>query len=192
MIPIKSSVEVAGKLLPPDDLPKRPTIDYELGGIGLQNSSEGLMFQVWRCWFDRDNSAVMVESPNTPPTKIFDQDKIVWLSFCFDQNMRWCAVYTMSDGLSFLRWYNSLIGGYDITPLASGVISPFLTLDDKRPSQTAASDIILAYIQNDTACLRVQRERFNIVHIWQEDIPKDWIIRNFGMSNKLRLQMEIR
>lgn len=192
MIPIKSSTEVAGELLAPDNLPKRPTIDYELGGIGLQNISAGLMVQVWRCWFDRNNSAVMVEAPNTPPAILFYQEKIVWLSFCFDQNMRWCAVYTLSDGLSYLRWYNSLIGGYDLTELDDGVVTPYLSLDDKRGSQGASNDIVLAYIKNQTVILRVQRERFTVAHIWLEDIPKDWIIRNFGMSNKLRLQMEIR
>lgn len=192
MIPIRSSEAVVGELLAPDGMPKRPTIDYELGGISLQDSSQGLMVQTWRCWFDRDSASVMVEAPNTPPTKIFDQSGITWLSFSFDQNMRWCAVYTLSNGESFLRWYDSLAGDYAITELQTGVKSPFLTLDDKRQYQSGNSDIILAYIQNQSVILRVQRERFQVPHVWQEDIPKDWIIRNFGMSNKLRLQMEIR
>lgn len=192
MIPIRSSEAVVGELLAPDGMPKRPTIDYELGGISLQDSSQGLMVQTWRCWFDRDSASVMVEAPNTPPTKIFDQSGITWISFSFDQNMRWCAVYTLSNGESFLRWYDSLAGDYAITELQTGVKSPFLTLDDKRQYQSGNSDIILAYIQNQSVILRVQRERFQVPHVWQEDIPKDWIIRNFGMSNKLRLQMEIR
>lgn len=192
MIPIKSSEPFIGKLLPPDNIPKRPTIDYELGGIGLQDPSQGLMVQTWRCWFDREKSAVMVESPNTPPTKIFEESDIAWLSFAFDQNMRWSAVYTLADGQSYLRWYDSLAGDYAITPLQAGVISPFLSLDDKRQYQTGNSDIVLAYIQNQSVMIRVQRERYQTPHVWQEDIPKDWIIRNFGMSNKLRLQMEIR
>lgn len=192
MIPIKSSEAVVGILLPPDNMPKRPTIDYEMGGIGLQDPSLGLMFQQWRCWFDRDSSAVMVESPNTPPTKIFDQDKIIWLSFSFDQNMRWSAVYTLQDGGSYLRWFDSAIPGYTVTELDDSVVTPFLSLDDKREGQSGNSDIILAYIKNQSVCIRVQRERYRNVHIWSEDIPKDWVIRNFGMSNKLRLQMEIR
>ena len=181
-----------GYLLAPDNLPKRPSIDYEMGGVSLQDPSQGLLVQPWRCWFDRDNSAVMVEAANTPPTKIFDQESITWLSFCFDQNMRWSAVYTLQDGESYLRWYDSLAGDYAITPLDDGVITPFLTLDDKRAIMLGSSDIILAYIQNENVYVRVQRERFQVPHVWQEDIPKDWIIRNFGMSNKLRLQMEIR
>lgn len=192
MIPIKSNPEVIGVLLPPDDMPKRPTIDYELGGVGLQDPSQGLTFQAWRCWYDREKSAVMVEAPNTPPTQIFEEDRLIWLSFCFDQNMRWSAVYTLQDGESYLRWYDSLAGDYAITPLDEGVITPFLTLDDKRSIMLGTSDIILAYIQNEIVYVRVQRERFQVPHVWQEDIPKDWVIRNFGMSNKLRLQMEIR
>lgn len=192
MIPVKSDPDLVGLLNTPDNMPKRPTIDYEIGGIGLQDPSQGLMVQTWRCWFDRDRSAVMVESPNTPPEKIFEQNDLVWLSFCFDQSMRWSAVYTLKDGESYIRWYDSLAGDYAITPLDEDVITPFLTLDDKRAIMLGSSDIILAYIQNETVYLRVQRERFQVPHVWQEDIPKEWIIRNFGMSNKLRLQMEIR
>lgn len=192
MIPLKSSAPIVGSLKPPDNLPKRPTIDYELGGFGLQNTSEGLEFQTWRCWFDRDSSCVMAEAQNTPAVKLFEQEGIVWLSFCFDQNMRWSAVYTLADGYSYLRWYNSLISSYDTTELDEGVVSPFLTLDDKRPESLGKSDIILAYIKEGQVCLRVQRERFANVHIWADDIKDGCIIRNFGMSNKLRLQMEIR
>lgn len=192
MIPVKSDPSVIGSLLAPDNLPKRPTIDYEMGGIGLQNASKGLLFQQWRAWYNREETAVYVEAPNTPATKIFEQDRLTWLSFCFDQNMRWSAVYTLQDGTSYLRWYDSLVGNYAITPLDVGVITPFLTLDDKRAVMLGSSDIVLAYIQDQKVYVRVQRERFQVAHLWAEDIPKDWIIRNFGMSNKLRLQMEIR
>ena len=194
MIPQISSKPVVGVLLTPDNMPKRPTIDFEMGGVALQDPSQGLRVQQWRAWFDPNATppAVFVESANTPPTKIFEQDNITWLSFCFDQNMRWSAVYTLADGNSYLRWYNSAIAGYATTELDDGVISPFLAMDDKRPVMGGRNDIILAYIKNQTVCLRIQRERFNTVHVWAEKIPKDWIIRNFGMSNKLRLQMEIR
>lgn len=192
MIPIKSTEPVIGDLQSPDNLPKRPTIDYEMGGVGLQDPSQGLEFQIWKCWFDRDSNAVMIESPNTPPIKIFDQENITWISFCFDQNMRWCAVYTLIDGSSYLRWYDSSIPGYSTTNLPAGIKTPFLSLDDKRESQNGFSDIILAYILDQSVCLRVQRQRFANVHVWAEGIPEEWIIRNFGMSNKLRLQMEIR
>lgn len=192
MIPILSSEPIIGLLLSPDNIPKRPTIDYEMGGVGLQNPSRGLNFQQWRGWFDRSLGSVLLESPNTPATVIFEQEGIRWLSFSFDQNMRWCAVYTLADGASYLRWYDSAMPGYRVSELEAGVISPFLSLDDKRDSQIQNSDIVLAYIHNQTLYLRVQRERFQTAHVWAEDLPKDWIIRNFGMSNKLRLQMEIR
>lgn len=192
MIPIKSSEPVVGVIYSPDNMPKRPTIDFELGGVGLQDTSQGLRVQQWRAWFDRYAGGVFVESQNTPPTIIFEQSGIVWLSFCFDQNMRWSAVYTLHDGLSYMRWYNSAVGAYEITELDDGVVTPYLSLDDKRESQGANNDIVLAYIKNQTVILRVQRERFTIPHVWEENIPKDWIIRNFGMANKLRLQMEIR
>lgn len=192
MIPQKSITPVIGNILAPDNMPKRKTIDYEMGGVGLQDPSQGLLFQQWRAWYERDELSVYVEAPNTPPTKIFEQGQLTWLSFCFDQNMRWSAVYTLQDDTSYLRWYDSFAGDYAITPLDEGVVTPFLTLDDKRAIMLGASDIILAYIQNQTVYIRVQRDRFQVPHVWEENIPKDWVIRNFGMSNKLRLQMEIR
>lgn len=192
MIPVKSDPSIVGLILAPDNMPKRPTIDYEMGGVGLQDPSQGLLYQQWRAWYEREEMAVYVESPNTTPTKIFEQDRLTWLSFCFDQNMRWSAVYTLQDDTSYLRWYDSFAGDYATTPLAAGVITPFLSLDDKRAVMLPSSDIILAYIQNQNVYVRVQRERFQVAHLWAEDIPKDWVIRNFGMSNKLRLQMEIR
>lgn len=192
MIPARSSEPVVGTIYAPDNAPKRPTIDFEMGGIALQDPSQGLQVQTWRAWFDRNEAAVFVEAPNTPPTMIFEQAAITWLSFCFDQNMRWAAVYTLADGQSYLRWYDSALPGYTITPLDVGVVTPYLTLDDKRQSQGAVSDMVLAYIREENVYLRVQRERFGVMHMWAEKIPKDWIIRNFGMSNKLRLQMEIR
>lgn len=192
MIPLVSEFPVIGRLPIPENIPKKPTVAYSMGGISLNNPSNGMLVQVWRAWFDRENGSVMVESPNTPATKIFDQDGIVWLTFCFDQTMRWSAAYTLNDGGSYLRWYNSLSQDYETTLLGDGVVSPFLILDDKRPTQNATSDMVLAYIQGQKVVIRVQRERFQALHIWAKDIPKDWIIRNFGMSNKLRLQMEIR
>lgn len=191
-IPILSSTPVVGAVRAPDNMPKRPLVDYELGGVALSDNSMGTTYQTWRAWFDRPLGGVFIEAPNTPPIKIFEQSDIEWLSFCFDQNMRWSATYTLTNNKSYLRWYDSAQGGYSITELQENVISPFLTLDDKRATQSGNSDIVLAYIKEQKVCLRVQRERFQIVHIWAEKIPKDWIIRNFGMSNKMRLQMEIR
>ena len=194
MIPIKSTTAVVGALLAPDNVPKRAAIDYEMGGVALQDPSQGLRVQQWRAWFDPMAAApgVFIESATQPQLQIFEQNDIAWLSFCFDQNMRWSAVYTLNDDSSYLRWYNSLIGDYEILALDKGVISPFLTMDDKRATQMDKNDMILAYIQKQTVFVRVQRERFLIPHVWAEKIPKDCIIRNFGMSNKLRLQMEIR
>lgn len=192
MIPIVSEIPIIGTLSSPDNIPKRPTIAYSLGGIGLSDPTKGLAIQIWRAWFDRESSKVFIESPNTPAVALFDQDKIVWLTFAFDQNMRWTAAYTLSDGKSYLRWFNTISSGYEVTEIGEKVVSPLLTLDDKRPSQSASSDVILAYIQNQIVYVRVQRERFSIPHVWSDNIPEDWSIRNFGMNSKLRLQMEIR
>ena len=198
-IPTLSIPPIIGVILAPDNMPKRPLVDYELGGVALQDISQGLRVQQWRAWFDRARGAVFVEAPLVLETKIFEQVDIEWLSFCFDQNMRWTACYTLSRGVSYLRWYDSKVADYVITELQTGVITPFLALDDKRPLQSTASDMLLTYLRKQpppstkqNLYLRGQRERFATEHLLHKDVPADWTIRNFGMSRKLRMQWEIR
>lgn len=91
MIPEVSMEPIIGTLSTPDNIPKRPTIAYSMGGVGLSDPTQGTSVQVWRAWFDRDKASVFVEAPNTPPTPIFEQDKIIWLTFAFDQNILSCS-----------------------------------------------------------------------------------------------------
>ena len=192
MLPEKllSSEYVPGVFLPPDGNARRPLHDYEMGGIALQNPTQGLMVQAWHCYYNLDESAVFVEAPSlAAPIKIFDQVGISELSFCFDQNMRWSCVYKLESGGTEFRWYDSQQGKYVITDLAAGIVTPFLALDDKRPNQLSASDMILTYLRGSTLYFRAQRDRFLIEYPLAESIKGS--ISNFGMNNKLRMEWTI-
>lgn len=199
MLPDKqlSSEYVPGVMLPPDDEPRRPLHDYEMGGVALQDPSQGLLVQSWHCYYDELLQTVFVEAPNLGlPIALFEQESIIELSFCFDQNMRWCCVYKLIDGNAYLRWYDSTEQSYVITQLAIGTITPFLALDDKRPNQLGASDAILTYMrkhpkepQFNNLYFRAQRERFAIEYTLKEKLKGS--ISGFGMANKLRMEWQI-
>lgn len=199
MIPDKqlSDEYVPGEMLSPDDAPRRPLHDYELGGVALQDPSQGLQVQYWHCYYDEPLQAVYIEAPNLElPVLLFEQNDIVELSFCFDQNMRWSCVYKTIDGSAYFRWYDSQTADYVVTTLAAGTITPFLSLDDKRIFANATSDIILTYLrkhatepQFNTLYFRAQRDRFTIEYKLADKVKGS--ISNFGMANKLRMEWQI-
>ena len=193
MIPELSSEYVPGALMYPDDMLRKNTVDYELGGVALQDSTQGMRYQAWNCFYDELNSKVCVTPLTTDPNasiQLFEESEIVELSFAFDQNMRWMCVYILESGQCKFRWYDSVIGDYAIRDMGMDIVSPMLTMDDKREQLISSSDVILTYItKSKKLCARVQRERFNTEHVLKTDIKGR--LYNFGMTNKLRLEWQI-
>lgn len=193
MIPELSMEYVPGTLLYPDEVPRRNLIDYELGGVAIQDPSQGLQVQAWKCFYNKLESKVyvtpMVTDPNTA-IELFEESGIVELSIAFDQNMRWLCVYVLNTGQCKLRWYDASIGNYAIRDMGMEIISPMLAMDDKRAQLVSDSDVLLTYItKSKKLCVRAQRERFNTEHVLKTDIKGR--IYNFGMTNKLRLEWQI-
>ena len=189
-----STEVVKGSFLYPDDIITSWCADYEMGGIALQDTSQGLLYQPWYGRWDQDTGVVSLY-PNIAGDgiPIFTALDIFEFSFSFDQSMRWVAVTVDTSNVMSLRWFDSLIPGYTVTTF-SDVFSAHLALDDKRPLQILRdiSDVILTYVKLDgTLCYRIQRERYATEHVIANDVPEYFRITNFGMSNKLRLQWRL-
>ena len=195
MIPEPSSVNITGDILSPNDRAAKKFEDWEFGGVASQDPSQGLRFQEWKAYWEEGTGNVYMTADNQPfPLLLYNEPDLVWLTLAFDQNMRWMSAYTMASGQSYLKWYNSLIEDYETLPLASGVVTPFLTMDDNRDRQVliGTSDVILTYIRDGALYVRVQRERFLTERLIAADIQGATRIWHFGMNNKLRLQWELR
>lgn len=195
MTPEPSSITVGGDILTPNDRAAKKFEDWEMGGVAIQDPSQGLRVQEWRAWWEEGSGDVYASADNQPvPTLLYNEPDLTWLTLGFDQNMRWLSAYTIENGQSYLKWYNSLIEDYETLPLASGVLTPFLTMDDNRPLPLTLgiSDVILTYIRDGALYVRVQRERFLVERLIAADIQGASRIWHFGMNNKLRLQWELR
>lgn len=149
-------------------LPVTDTIDYEGGGIALNDTSRGLLYQRWRGRILRDD--VVLDAPEVPETVIYSEPGITQISFTFDQNMRPVLAF-VRDGLPFLHWYDPIEQGMVVTPLGEGIATPRVTLDDKRQTQTGISDVVLAYKRLGQLFIRYQRDRFQIEYDPLEDMP---------------------
>lgn len=170
------------------------TEDYEMGGVALQDPSQGLLVKPWYgYWDEADNTAYLRPDLIGEKIPIFTEANVFEFGFTFDQSMRWIAGTFTTDGIFRLRWYDTSVGNYVVTEY-TGWTSFRLCHDDKRfvPVQIGKSDVLLTYIRNNNLYIRNQRERYEIEHLLQADLPNNLRITNFGMNQRLRVQWRMR
>lgn len=198
MIPTNalSTTLVYGRFLSPDNLPISDLVDSELGGIGLSDPSQGLMYQVWTASLvgipGEVGTSVTIEAPNTPTQLLFALDGLIAISLSFDQNMHPFIAYATVSGAG-IWWYDATLPGQKFTALPAGSSVPKCSLDDKRPlaTLTSSSDILVAYIRDDNFYYRQERDRYLTERLLLPDVstyllaPK---VGKVGMTNVGRVQ----
>ena len=171
-------------------LPVTGTVDYEDGGVAIQDVSEGLLYQRWRARLFRAgtvDSYVMLDAPHVPEFIAFEQENMSEVSFSFDQSMR-PAIAFVQDGIAKVWWYDSSVPGMTITEIGEDVITPRITFDDKRllgSSGFGISDLIIGYVLNDNLYIRIQRDRFEIPYLLAEGVKP---LIKIGFTRALRIQ----
>jgi hypothetical protein len=163
-----------------------PTRDYEDGGIKQNNPSSGHLYQRWRCRIFGDY--VVLDAEEVLPQVIFVGAELTECSIAFDQNMRPTLV-VVEAGQAKLQWFDSSVGEQVITFLDPDVVTPRVTLDDKRPGQISNSDIILAYVRLGGLYYRQQSDRFLIEYFL--DAGPHTGINKIGMNKHFRLQFSM-
>jgi hypothetical protein len=162
-------------------------IDYETGGIGLNDPSQGQLVQVWQ-GIVQNFRDIYFSAPNTPNTIVYSTGYAAqMISICFDQNMRPHVAF-MENGTSKLYFYNSSLGHSDLLVLPTGSKNPKITLNDKRPEQSTYSDIVLVYQRGTDLFVRVQRERYLIEHLVATGTVGELL--KIGMNDGMRIQYE--
>lgn len=160
--------------------------DAEDGPIAEQDPSMGAAYQQWRAYIK--DYAVWLEADNMPPRKLLESpgNTITDISICFNQNAD--LHYAWVDaGVAKFRWYDTVTASFQTLTLPAGTRTPKCTLDDKRPTQSGRSDIILSYIKSDNKLyFRKQRDRFEVEYLL-DDGPFISIERMY-MNSGWRLQ----
>ncbi len=163
-----------------------PLIDYDIGGVDLQDPSQGQRVKVWKSYWEAGTIYVTPDDGGaiTPVINVIDCKEV---SFTFDQNMRYTCCYMDNGGLK-LYWYDSTIPGMTTTTFPNA-ISGMIRLDDKRTSQGGTSDILLVYIEGGQLKLRQQRDRFLIEYVIKTTDAKSVV--QLGMNTKWRIQIQL-
>lgn len=156
------------------------------GGVALSDPSLGLDFQTWT--LTTDGTDVSIQGETGPSTVLFSSTGVSEVSLAFDQNARPFVAFVDATGPKFW-WYDSLIQGARTTDLPAGSQNPRCCLDDSRPSQDSASDIILAYVRAGVLYFRAQRDRYTIERQLTTGLFAP--LRYVAMNKALRLQFAL-
>jgi len=162
-------------------------VDYEDGGVDIQDTSEGLLYQTWKAAITEDKTTILLSADNKAEYTFITGTEITEVSLTFDQNMNPCVAY-VEDGISKFYWYDTSIPSYD-TLIINGS-TPKVFLDDKRNSQTGNSDILLFYLRDDNLYHGVQRDRFLTEYLLASDVSSD-LISVVGMGKDWRVQIHL-
>ena len=186
-----ASENLPSLLLTPDTLGRQQdrTVDFERGGAGLNDPSQGLDVQNWRARIVGEDVFVGIH-PGGAETKVITVAGITEVSLAFDQNMRPSLAY-IANGAAKLYWYDSSLPGQTTTTVGACIRSPFITLDDKRDGVTAQSDILMFYFRESGLYYRQQRERFGFERLLASFVSNTLWISRAGMNSALRMQIEV-
>jgi len=189
-----STIPVQGLILEPEDRPYYGMISYERGPIGIEDMSQGLLYQNWTMTWD-PNTFNLILTPETTgnPSIALNVPDITYFTFTFDQSGRVSIAYTTTTS-SYLYWYDTALGYTTITDLGTDVSSPTINLDDKRGTQDTVNDMMLWYLKgtpgNYFLYSLLQRERFLIEHLQGTGFTEGNIL-TVGMGDNLRVHLRL-
>lgn len=163
--------------------------DLQLGGIRIQDSSMGFSYQRWLMYYE-DNWIKLKGEISQQVLLIKQVDQVTDLSFAFDSSLSLIYSYTVAN-IAYLVFYHPINQEVVTQPLPS-TRSVRLCYDDRRESNSAFSDVIVAYINNVTnmLCYRLSRDRYQIERPLKA-VPENSTLVQVGMSTDWRLQFKI-
>lgn len=185
----RSTTPVPGHYVDPQDQRVSHIVDQEMGGIAISDASAGLTYQMWTLSYGASGGQMVLSPETGSPMLLFTRGGINDISLAFDQNMRPAVAYTL-NGRVYLWWYDTVVLAYVTSDFGIGR-TPRLCMDDKRATAVGQSDVLLAYIQAGQLKYRQQRDRFLTERVLLSFVYPNTRILSFGMSEKLRVQIEL-
>lgn len=178
-----SSAAIFGGFLVPNRI--NDLIDYEWGGKDLLDASEGMQVKIWTCFYE--DGWIKITDNAGLRYSILEVAEVTQLGFAFSLSMRVYVTY-VAVGRAFFYWYDSTTSAYITTDYGVETITPQLSLDDVRNSQSGNADVIFAYVRDDVLYTRMQRDRFQIEY---EMGAANQLVQ-IGMTNNYRFAFALK
>lgn len=164
-----------------------PLVDYELGGLALNDPSQGLSVQLWTLR-KVGNDLVVFDAANVGTVVITVPDAIR-ISLAFDQNMKPMIAYSTPTS-SYLYWFDTFLNANTTTEFP-GTSFLRLGLDERRQVLINNSDVILAYHVGNSLRYRQQRDRFQTERTLVADMGTTRLTA-VAMNTAYRLQFKLK
>lgn len=162
------------------------TRDSELGGVGIQDTSEGRLFQFWNAEIVNDSQDIIIYAPNTPAFVKYSGQEITEVSLSFDQLMRPTLSF-VEQGVPKLLWFDSLAGQEVVDDYPTDYKNPRVSLDDPI-GESADSDILFFYMRGQDIFYRQQRDRYTIEYTYAQNVGLRRL-HKIGMTSGRRFQV---
>lgn len=191
---LESSTACPAYFLRPDDRAREEQgllVDYEYGGVAIQDPSQGLRVRVWKLWVDVEAVRIAPLDALGSATTLFSGAGITEVTLSFDNNMMPVVAYLQNDDLK-LRWFDLSQSPprYVTDDFGPGIATPYLAFDDKRPQFIGASDVMLFYVRDRKVWVRLLRERWTVEYEWADIPDHAGRILAAGMSRGNRMQLK--
>lgn len=175
------------KGIPQDD--PSDLIDYDVGGIALNNTSQGLLYQIWT--YEAIDIGAYVSAPNTAGKILLFEatTPIEIIRGTFDQNMNPMVAYKQSNQWHYW-WFDTISGSMITSDLPSDVDSVSVVLDDKRQLEATGSDVLLFYTRSGSLYHRRQRDRYTVELLLREGIGGKLVRTDMNGINRLQIKLQ--
>lgn len=164
-------------------------IDYEIGGVALNNTTKGLEYQLWT--FEAIDDTIYVSAPNTSGRIQLLQvaGTVQELAGTFDQNMNPFLAYSYANQWHYW-WFDPIVGHMVISDLPTAVTSCRVCLDDRRAWEIVNSDILLLYTRNGSLYHRRQRDRYTTELLLRESVGGTLVRVDMNGINRLQIKLQ--
>lgn len=162
-------------------------IDYEKGGIALQNPSWGLNYQLWTLEYREYDHTLVLRGQIVPDiilkTGLVD---VISVGLSFDQNMT--PIYFYSIGTqTFFNWVTPEGVAQEI--ILPNIRNPQLSRDEYRDFNLHNADVILSYVSGKQLIVRYQRHRFLPQYAQAiYTLPSDYEVVQVGLTKRMRYE----
>lgn len=164
-----------------------PLIDYSIGGVGLDDPSQGLALKTWQASVDGSGNVVL-SAASVTPTTVFTRAGITWIGLAFDSNMKVFLAWLEAAG-AFFRWFDSIANAYTITQLPAGSDKVFAQLDDTRPLESSKRDVLLHYQRSNRLLMRIQRDRYGVEYDLGDITGLNLVQTGMNHTNRFQFQL---
>lgn len=164
-----------------------PFVDYELGGVALNDPSGGLSVQLWT--LRKVGSELVVFNEAGAGTGVITVPTAERVGLAFDQNMRPMIAYSTPLG-GFLYWFDTFLNAFTTTQIP-GATYLRITMDERRDVLLNNSDVILAYHVGTSLRYRQQRDRFQTERTLVADLGPNTTLTAVAMNVAYRLQFKL-